>query len=88
MLDFGLARAAQAELQFTVQTMAGEVVGTMSYMSPEQVVGDMSELDTRSDVYALGVLLYELVSGRLPFVSAASSCPKRSASSATRNPLD
>ena len=46
VLDFGLARAAQVELQSTVQTMAGEVVGTMSYMSSDQVVGDMSELDT------------------------------------------
>jgi tetratricopeptide (TPR) repeat protein len=76
VLDFGLARAAQVELQSTVQTMAGEVVGTMSYMSPEQVVGDMSELDTRSDVYALGVLLYELMSGRLPFDLSRKSLPE------------
>jgi eukaryotic-like serine/threonine-protein kinase len=76
VLDFGLARAAQAELQSTVQTMAGEVVGTMSYMSPEQVVGDMSELDTRSDVYALGVVLYELLSGRLPFDLSRKSLPE------------
>ena len=76
VLDFGLARAAQAELQSTVQTLAGEVVGTMSYMSPEQVVGDMSELDTRSDVYALGVILYELLSGRVPFDVSRKSLPE------------
>ena len=76
VLDFGLARATQIELQSTVQTMAGEVVGTMSYMSPEQVVGDMSELDTRSDVYALGVILYELLSGRLPFDVSRKSLPE------------
>jgi tetratricopeptide (TPR) repeat protein len=76
VLDFGLARAAQAELQSTVQTLAGEVVGTMSYMSPEQVVGDMTELDTRSDVYALGVILYELISGRVPFDVSRKSLPE------------
>jgi tetratricopeptide (TPR) repeat protein/tRNA A-37 threonylcarbamoyl transferase component Bud32 len=76
VLDFGLARAARAELQSTVHTMAGEVVGTMSYMSPEQVAGDIADLDTRSDVYALGVILYELLAGRLPFDIGRKALPE------------
>ncbi len=67
VLDFGIARAARDGLQTTVQTAAGEVLGTISYMSPEQVSGDISALDTRSDVYALGVILYEVLAERPPY---------------------
>jgi eukaryotic-like serine/threonine-protein kinase len=67
VLDFGIARAAHAGLMTTVQTGAGEVLGTISYMSPEQVSGDLSALDTRSDVYALGVILYEVLAERPPY---------------------
>jgi tetratricopeptide (TPR) repeat protein len=67
ILDFGIARAAHGHLIATVQTVAGEVLGTVSYMSPEQIAGDMSGLDTRSDVYALGVILYEVIAGRPPY---------------------
>jgi tetratricopeptide (TPR) repeat protein/predicted Ser/Thr protein kinase len=67
ILDFGVARVTDADLRTaTMHTRTGQIVGTVPYMSPEQVGGRTSELDTRSDVYALGVILFELLSGRLP----------------------
>jgi tetratricopeptide (TPR) repeat protein/predicted Ser/Thr protein kinase len=67
VLDFGVARLADAERsELTYATAAGQLVGTLPYMSPEQVAGDPNDLDTRSDVYALGVILYELLTGQLP----------------------
>ncbi len=67
VLDFGVARVTDADVQSaTLCTLAGELVGTVPYMSPEQIAGDATELDTRSDVYALGVVLYELLTGKLP----------------------
>ncbi|MBL8763871.1 MAG: serine/threonine protein kinase [Phycisphaerae bacterium] len=68
ILDFGVARATDSDVQAaTVQTDVGQIIGTVPYMSPEQVSGDPAELDTRSDVYALGVILYELLTGRMPY---------------------
>ncbi len=68
ILDFGVARATDSDIQTTtLQTDVGQLIGTVPYMSPEQVGGDPSELDTRSDVYALGVIAYELLAGRLPY---------------------
>jgi tetratricopeptide (TPR) repeat protein len=67
ILDFGVARVTDADRQATLQTSAGMIVGTLPYMSPEQVSADPSDLDTRSDVYALGVILYELLAGGLPY---------------------
>ncbi|MCC6383213.1 MAG: protein kinase, partial [Dehalococcoidia bacterium] len=67
ILDFGVARATDSDIQqTTMQTDVGQLIGTVPYMSPEQVTGDPNELDTRSDVYALGVIAYELLAGRLP----------------------
>ncbi len=67
ILDFGVARVTDSDAQATMQTDVGQLVGTLAYMSPEQVLADPLELDTRSDVYALGVILYELLAGRLPY---------------------
>jgi hypothetical protein len=65
ILDFGIARAPSGGA--TRQTEAGEVLGTLTYMSPEQAAGRPEELDKRSDVYALGVMLYQLLARRLPY---------------------
>jgi eukaryotic-like serine/threonine-protein kinase len=70
VLDFGVARIAgtDANTEHTPQlTRAGIMIGTLSYMSPEQTRTDRDEVDTRSDVYALGVLGYEMLSGRMPY---------------------
>lgn len=67
ILDFGVARLTDSDLQVTtLHTNLGQLIGTIPYMSPEQIAGDPHELDTRSDVYALGVLCYQLLTGRLP----------------------
>lgn len=67
ILDFGVARVTESQAQLTAHTDLGELIGTLAYMSPEQVAGDPLALDTRSDVYALGVVLYELLAGKLPY---------------------
>ncbi|MHC5112395.1 MAG: protein kinase domain-containing protein, partial [Planctomycetota bacterium] len=77
ILDFGIARVTEADLQVTtIQTHAGQLVGTITYMSPEQVSGNLDELDLRSDIYALGVLLFELLAGKLPHNLVGHSIPE------------
>ncbi len=67
ILDFGVARVTDADIQTTtLHTSAGQLIGTLAYMSPEQAAGDSKEIDPRSDVYALGVVAYELLCGKLP----------------------
>ncbi|MBI2919546.1 MAG: protein kinase [Planctomycetes bacterium] len=66
ILDFGLAKAARPDPS-GVATVSGAVFGTPFYMSPEQAAGKVREVDIRTDVYALGVIVYQLASGRLPF---------------------
>ncbi len=64
VIDFGVARVLDAGARATTLTEAGQLVGTLQYMSPEQVSGGSGEVDGRSDVYSLGVVLYELLAGR------------------------
>jgi WD40 repeat protein/predicted Ser/Thr protein kinase len=68
VLDFGVARATDADLLTEAAlTQTGQLLGTPNYMSPEQVTGDPAAIDQRADVYALGVILFELAAHRLPF---------------------
>lgn len=68
VIDFGVARSTDADLALvTLQTDAGQLVGTLRYMSPEQFDADASRINAPTDVYALGLVLHELLTGELPY---------------------
>jgi WD40 repeat protein len=77
VLDFGVARATDADLQTaTGRTEIGQLLGTLGYMSPEQIAADPALIDQRSDVYTLGVIFFELLADRPPYNVAGLPLPE------------
>jgi serine/threonine protein kinase len=68
LMDFGLAKRDAGEITMTVD---GQILGTPAYMSPEQAAGEAHHVDRRSDLYSVGVVLFELLTGELPFRGSA-----------------
>jgi WD40 repeat protein len=74
VIDFGVARSTAPDAAASPwRTVAGQIVGTLLYMSPEQLAGRVEEIDTRADVYALGIVLHELIADRPPYDPAETS---------------
>ncbi len=67
ILDFGVARVTDRDAAASLHTSTGQILGTVPYMSPEQLGDDPQSIDARSDVYALGVIAFELLTGALPY---------------------
>ncbi len=77
VLDFGIARNLDGEaVAESLQTRSGQLLGTLAYMSPEQVAGNSEEIDARADVYALGAVGFELLSGEMPFQMEGLALPQ------------
>ncbi|HBV63376.1 MAG TPA: hypothetical protein DEF45_10185 [Rhodopirellula sp.] len=71
IIDFGVAKSRDLDLQAEHQlTQVDQIIGTLQYMSPEQAGSNQRDIDTRSDIYSLGVMLHELLSGEIPLVQA------------------
>jgi len=87
ILDFGLARITDADVAAaTVMSEVGAIQGTLPYMSPEQRGGDSRDIDLRTDVYSLGVVLYELLSESSRTTRVACRSSRRSVTSARAAP--
>ncbi|MHC5112151.1 MAG: protein kinase domain-containing protein [Planctomycetota bacterium] len=77
ILDFGLARITDPDAGLTMTgTEFGRIMGTLHYMSPEEARGDLDAVDVRSDVYSLGVVFFELLSGELPYNVSRAQLPE------------
>jgi len=77
ILDFGLAKLTDSDVAATTsETDYGRIQGTLPYMSPEQVRGDPQEIDLLTDVYALGVMLYELLTSQRPYDTRGHALPE------------
>ncbi len=76
VLDFGLARLTDDDSQASLVSDVGTIRGTLAYMSPEQVRGETQALDVRSDVYTLGVILYEMLAGTRPYDVSRTALPE------------
>ena len=88
VIDFGVARATDSDIAVTtLRTDVGQLIGTLQYMSPEQCDADPHEIDTRSDVYSLGVVLYELLTGELPYEATGSTIVQAARVICERTPI-
>ena len=87
ILDFGVARVTDADVRAdSLRTASGQVLGTLPYMSPEQVAGEADELDVRTDVYSLACIGYELLAGRLPYEIRGKPLPEAARILAVESP--